>query len=291
MELTQLRYFIAAAEEEHFGRAARRSHITQPPLSIQIKKLEEELGVQLFKRSNRSVTLTPEGDLFLREARAIVTRANHALRAMRELSDAYVGSLNIGFNEPAINSFLPAALGRFRNRRPDVVLSLNELETARQLECLRRFDISAGFVRLFEHDESDLEKRLISSEGYVAALPANHPLARLDEVEPSLLRDDPLVIFPRRLQPRLYDRFMRELKSLGYVPTLIQEAITKQTTLALVEAGLGVAFVPESIARHPREGVAFRPCSGNFPAIHIHAVWRKNDPSPLLEDFLDCLPI
>lgn len=289
MELTQLKYFITVAEELHFGNAARRLHMTQPPLSMQIKKLEDELEVALFRRTNRSVALTREGELFLKDALEIVNRAENAMTNIRSLSETFRGPFKIGFNEPAINSFLPTVLKTFGKRCPGVKLSLNELETADQLERLRQCEISIGFVRLFEQDTTGLKYKQMREERYRVALPTNHRLSHHDRLTPNMLVGEPLVVFPRRLQPRLYDRFMTELEFQGYKPDHIQEAITKQTTLALVEAGMGIAFVPESIARIRRKGVVYRECSVKLPTIKIYAIWRKNDCSPLLDKFLECL--
>lgn len=287
MELTQLKYFMAVAEELHFGKAAKKLNMTQPPLSMQIKKLEEELEVSLFIRTNRSVSLTEEGVLFLKEVREILSRAENAVSSIKSFSESFKGPLKIGFNEPAINSFLPNLIKNFKKKYPDILISLNEMETASQVEALLKYRINIGFARVFEEKIPEIQKKLILSEKYLLVLPSKHRLLAFETITPKMLNGEPLIIFPKRLQPTLYDRIIKNLETEGYTPSIIQEAVTKQTTLALVEAGMGIAFIPESILWAKRRGVESRKFTGNMPDIKIYAIWHRNDKSLILKKFID----
>lgn len=286
MELTQLKYFVTVAEELHFGNAARKLNMTQPPLSMQIKKLEEELESRLFTRTNRTVSLTKEGELLLKEAKEILNRAENAVSNVKSLSESLSGPLKIGFNEPAINSFLPSLLKDFRKKFPDAIISLDEMETAEQLDALMQCRINIGFARLFQHETPGMRQMLMLSERYLIALPAKHDLCGFKVINPEMLADEALIIFPEKIQPRLHKGILMKLAANGYKPKLIQEAVTKQTTLALVEAGMGIAFIPESISSVKRKGVEFRKFSAKLPEIKIYAIWRDDDNSPLLEKFI-----
>lgn len=286
MELTHLRYFLAVAEELHFGRAAKRLHMAQPPLSQRIKLLEEELGASLFKRNSRKVELTAAGRLFLKEAREILERSELAVTKLRELGAGITGTLSLGFNEPAINTFLSATIRSFRERWPEVKLSLHELETAEQLEALRRGGIDLGVMRPFGHDLSGLGEKLLLRERYLVALPRGHRLAETAEFPLGELKDEKFIIIPRPAHPLLRDRLTACCKAAGFTPQVSQEAVGKQTTLALVEAGMGVAFVPESSSRHAPAGVAFVRPLGELPPVDIHAVWRLDGFTPAVDNLL-----
>ena len=292
MELTHLNYFLAVAEELHFGRAARRLHIAQPPLSRRIMLLEEELGAKLFSRSSRKVELTEAGTLFVKEARAILERAADAAGKIRALGVGTAGAVVIGFNEPAINTFLSAAIRSYRETWPDVRLSLLELETAEQLDALRGGRIDVGVIRPFGHDFSGLGlgNALLLRERYVVAMPRGHRLANTSKRLPlAALRNESFIIFPRAIQPLLRDRLTACCESAGFTPRVSQEANGKQTTLALVEAGMGVALVPESSSRNALPGVVFRPTGNELPPVDLHAAWRLGQLTPAADNLLKAL--
>jgi DNA-binding transcriptional LysR family regulator len=287
MELTHLRYFVAVAEELHFGRAARRLHMAQPPLSQQIKKLEDELEVKLFNRTSRKVELTAAGRIFLADARDILERAKVSRQSMRELSRGARGILSLGFNEPAIHTFLSATVREFIRRYPDVKLSLRELETGEQLDALSTRGIHLGIMRPYGYDLSGFQTRRLWKENYVLALPNDHSFCACELIEPAMLRDEHFIMFPRSLNASLFDRIQATFQEAGFTPNIVQEAVSKQTTLALVESGLGVAIVPESNQQLAPQGVAFRTLAAHLPPVEIDAVWRRDISPQIVLNFLE----
>ncbi len=257
---------------------------------IFIEAIEDELGIKLFNRSSRRVELSHGGKIFLPEARGIIKRADEASMLMRSLSKGQKGYLPIGFNEPAINTFLPEAIKEFIKLYPDVRLSLDELDITEQFNALEENRINLGFVRPFGHDISAYEKRLVLREEYVLALPENHRLCASPSVNLPMVRNEALIIFPRSGHPRLRDRFDQCFKESGLEPDIVQEIISKHTTLALVRAGIGLAFVPASTAVYAPEGVEFRKVESDLPEVEIFALWHKNAYSPLVNNFLDLVP-
>lgn len=289
MELMHLRYFAAVAEELHFGRAAQRLHLAQPALSRQIMNLEEELDVRLFTRSSRKVELTFAGKIFLEDARDILKRADLSLRSMRELSSGTRGVLSLGFNEPAIHTFLSATVRAFTERCPEVKLSLLELETAEQLEALTMRRIHLGIMRPFGCDLGGFQQRRLWTEKYILALPEQHPLCGSEAVGLDQLKNEKFILFPRALNPALYSRFLESFDLFGFRPKVVQEAVSKQTTLALVEAGLGIAVVPQSSSQPAPRGVRFRPLKedSRLPDVEIFAVWTNDRSTPVIDNFLE----
>ncbi|HEY7063164.1 MAG TPA: LysR family transcriptional regulator [Chloroflexota bacterium] len=286
MELRHLRYFVAVAEELHFGRAAARLHIAQPPLSRQIQQLEAELGVALFDRGQRRVRLTDAGAVFLGEARAVLARAEQAAEAARRAARGEVGSLVIGFIGAASYSVLPAVVPAFRARLPAAELVLHEMTTAEQLDALRAGRIRAGFVRPPVAGPA-LAAEIILREPLVVALPAGHPLAARRRLAVAALADEPWVLFPRRLAADLYDQIMALCERAGFRPRVAQEALQMQTVARLVGAGSGVSLVPRSVQQLHGAGVAYRPLrDAPAAAVEMAIAWRRDDASALLRQFL-----
>ncbi|OGV64025.1 MAG: hypothetical protein A3K19_04460 [Lentisphaerae bacterium RIFOXYB12_FULL_65_16] len=289
MELLSLRYFTVLAEELHYGRAAKRLHISQPPLSRHIMRLEDELGVKLFRRTSRRVELTPAGALFVSEAAAVLARAESAEERVRVLARGDAGSLAVGFNEPAIHTFLPDTVRDFRRRYPNVHVSLHELESGEQLRALREGLIHLGILRPFGHDLSGLQQQRLFTEHYVVALPEGHRLQKRDTVQLADLAPESFVMLPRRIQPHLFDAIAACCERAGFRPNIVQDAVTKQTTLALVAAGMGVALVPASSAAAPHRRVAFRPLDSDLPDIDIVALWCADTDSAFVPKFLSLI--
>lgn len=287
MELRQLRYFVAVAEELHFGRAAKRCNISQPPLSQQIKGLEEELGVRLLERTNRRVELTVVGREFLGRARAILAAASEAREKVRAMARGEEGGLRVGFIGPASLSRLPEAIRNFREANPRITIELSALSTSEQMPKLRADELDVSFVRLFGHDSTGLSRMLFLREPYALALPEGHPLAEQDWVSIQQLRGVPMIFYPRTQQPALYTSLMGCFHKAGFSPNIVQEVNTEQSTVALVATGLGVALLPSSSAEAKRAGVVYRPVDGHFPHWEITAVWKKRRESALLSRFLD----
>lgn len=290
MELTSLRYFAVVAEELHFRRAAAKLHITQAPLSAAVKKLESELGVKLFERTSRSVKLTAAGTIFLQEAKAILDRSELARKRIEELSKATSSVLAIGYNEPALNTFLPELLRRCRRRFPEMRLKLQELETGEQLELLRRGKLDIGFMRPFGFDTSGFVSKLLCREEYRLAMPANHHLASLNEIETSDLSEEEVILFAREVNPAIFDRITASLSPAGVRPPKFRQyARNKSSMLALVQAGFGAALMPESCCRNAAPGVIAGKIRAPLPEIEIMAVWNNDNPSAALQDFLNVI--
>ena len=286
MELRQLRYFTAVAEELHFGRAAKRMNISQPPLSMQIRNLEDELGTRLFNRTSRQVELTAAGEVFLVQVEQILADLDGAVESARQAGQGNIGRLAMGFIGPAMDAFLPEIIRGFQSRYPGITLGLTEAGTSRQIEDLYAGRIQVGFVRLYRHKPDGLSAQVIRQEPYVLAVPSDHPLAGQKKVALSQLKNQPFIMYPRSVQPQLYDSMMTCFKDSGFTPKIVQEAKTKHTTIALVAAGLGVAVVPSSSKVIGRKGIFFLELDASLPHIEISMLWRQTDKNPVLVRFI-----
>ncbi len=275
MEFRRLMYFVAVAEELHFGRAASRLHMAQPPLSQQIRRLEEDLEVRLFERTNRRVELTKAGHAYLEEARDILAHLERAGQRARLVDEGMEGELRVGFIAPAMDGPLPEVIREYRNKRPQIHLQLHEAGSARLLEMLatRRLDIAC--IRYFDQDLRGFQSLIYQREPYVVALPANSPFAGQDSITLVEMCKHPVIFFPRKTHPSLYDSFMSAFRAAGVVPRFTQEALSKHTLVALVAAGVGVGFVPQSMAGSPHTGVVYKPLhtlETKLPDVELAAV-------------------
>ncbi|NDV26715.1 LysR family transcriptional regulator [Desulfovibrio sp. JC010] len=286
METRQLKYFLAVAEELHFGRAAKRLHISQPPLSQQIMKFEDELGVKLFKRNKRSVSLTAAGESLLGDVRPILRSIERAEANLQDAASGQGGRLRLGYIGPSLE-LLADIVRKFKEEFPGVKLGLTEMFTNEQLAALRSGEIDVGVMRLFRHDVADLECELFYRESYALAVPAGHRLCGKKSVDISELAGEPFIFFPRESQPRLYDEWMRVFADAGFVPDVVQQAARKSATVALVAARIGIGIVPESMARRKPHGVVFKRLTGKFPAIELHLVYMKSSDFPAIGNLID----
>ncbi len=268
MELRHLRYFRMVATELHFGRAAEKLHIAQPPLSQQIKQLEIELGFELFTRTKRSVALTPAGEVFLVEVDNILKNLDRAIDIGRKTSRGELGQISIGFVGSATYNILPLMLQRFRDGYPHVQIELHELTTDRQLIWLREGKIDIGLIRPPIVD-LDVSVEIIFEESLIVALPATHQLASVESVDLSALATAPFILFPRQLAPGLYDPIITICRAAGFSPMVVQECIQIQTIISLVSANMGVSIVPESTQDIQRQGVAYKPILDNTPPVSL----------------------
>jgi DNA-binding transcriptional LysR family regulator len=289
IDLRRLRYFVAVAEELHFGRAARRLNLSQPPLSMQIRALEQEIGATLLLRTQRRVELTAPGRVLLDEARQLIARAESAVEHVRRAARGEIGRLAIGFVSTADYSVLPPLVQRFRARHPQVALTLSELTGDRQLDLLARGVLDLGLA-IAPPAAEGLTARPIYHEPLIAALPQRHRLARARAVAVRELARDGFILFPRVLAPGLHDLVIARCQRAGFVPQIAQEAVQMQTILGLVAAGLGVALVPACMAKLRRPDVAYVRLSGTGPQVETVAVWRADDRSPVLAGLLAHLP-
>jgi DNA-binding transcriptional LysR family regulator len=287
MELRHLRYFVTLAEELHFGRAAEKLHISQPPLSMQIRALEEELGVRLFNRTQRHVALTQAGNALLQEARQVLTRVEQAVLVTRRAGRGEIGELAVGFISVADYNVLPSVLRDFRRRYPLVNLTLRESTTDAQVRDLVAGRLDVGFL-LPPVSEPALESVSILREPLIAALPEKHPLARkAGKLDLEKLRDAPFILFPRPYAPGLYDDVLSCCRAAGFSPRVEQEAIQMQTIVSLVSAELGVALIPASLMNLRRTGVVYKPLRQQSPLTEIHLAWRRGDDLPALRVFIE----
>ena len=285
MELRHLRYFVTVAEELHFGRAAERLFIAQPPLSQQIQQLERELGVALFARTSRRVQLTPAGEAFLPEARQILASIGQAAGAAQRAARGDSGWLGIGFAASATYDLLPAVLHDFRALYPDVALSLQELNAAEQAAALGDKTIHVGFARPYA-PHPDAVVGAVLREPFLAAFPQAHPRAGDAPLRLPALKDEPFISFPERPQPSYAEAVRIACESAGFAPRVVQEVREMQTALSLVAAGFGVALLPASVTHLHRDGVVYRPLEEPAPRTELAVVSRSDDPSPVLQNFL-----
>src|SRR5512133_18369 len=246
MELRHLRYFVAVAEELHFGRAAARLHIAQPPLSRQIRDLEREVGTPLFERVARGVELTAAGRAFLPEARLTLAQAERAPRTAERAARGEIGRLRVGFVEAATYSgILPEVLGFFRMHLPNIGLSLFEMDVLQQAEAFHDGRIDLGILHSTPPDaERWLRTQAVYADPLVAAVPDTHRVADRRRIALDELAADQFVLFPRQTAPVLYDDVIASCRRAGFSPRVAQEAAGWHTIVGLVGAGVGVALVP-----------------------------------------------
>ncbi|AJP56691.1 LysR family transcriptional regulator [Pandoraea vervacti] len=303
MDLRQFRYFVAVAEERHFGRAAQRLSMTQPPLSQQIRALEASLGAPLFVRTNRSVELTAVGRQLLPEVRRILADADALPALAQGLAHGEVGTLSLGFVSTADYGILPPLLREFGERYPRVRLQLFEATSDVQVEALMDGRIDAGLFipPVPARFANELSYLPIIREPLMLALPAARGDAMQTapgqrdavDVQPGAavsladFADEPLVIFPRRVAPAFYDIIMGCYGALGLTPRVGQEAIQMQTIVSLVSAGMGVALVPQSLCHLRRTGVTYRALRETSALIETGLLWRTAEVTPVLEGFLE----
>ncbi len=260
------RQFVAVAEELHFGRAALRLHMTQPPLTQAIAQMERALGVMLFDRTRRRVALTPAGEVLLPEVRDFLERAQALPARARAAAAGEVGRVRLAFVSTIGFERLPAWVREFRVLCPQVALELVEATGDVQRALFARGELDAG---LMLHSPGfappELARLVVAQEPLVLALAAHHPLARAPRLLLADVLAEPLVIFPRRIVPSLHDAIFALYHAAGRVPLVAQEAIQMQTIVNLVWGGLGVAWVPESVTQFRREGVVYRTADAFFP--------------------------
>lgn len=280
-----MRYFIAVAELLHFGRAAQRLHISQPPLSRQIQSLEEELGVILFHRTRRAVRLTEPGLKFLDEARRTLLQAERSIEVARRAGRGELGKLEIGFAPVSDMAILPKVLGAFRQRIPDVEIRLHYLNTPEQLQALREGTIDVGLLRM-PADAEGIVVETILREPIVLALPKGHRLCKRATIPLKALADEPYVMFPRNYAPRFYDFILSICRDAGVGIQVAIEAVSIHNNLSLIAGGMGVSLLPESVGELRRSGVVLRPLEDTAPQVETGIAHRRPDRGKALAAFL-----
>ncbi|KVO56082.1 LysR family transcriptional regulator [Burkholderia ubonensis] len=258
MELKQLRYFVAVADELHFGRAAKRLFISQPALSFDIRKFEDALGVQLFARTSKSVALTNAGEVLLGEARRLLLQAAEAERLTVRSASGYAGRLRVGFVHSMLYRGLPDAVRRFEADHPGVEIVLSEMNTQAQVQAIQRGQIDLGYAH-WGHFPPEVDSTPIHAEPFVCCLPAGHPLARRRQVALAALANEPFILFPRDAAPHYHDLIIAQCVNAGFSPLIRHEARLWQTILSMIEFGMGVALVPRVLQQVKSDRLAFRP--------------------------------
>ncbi|MBV8605343.1 MAG: LysR family transcriptional regulator [Pelomonas sp.] len=285
IDLRSLRQFVAVAEELHFGRAAARLHMTQPPLTQAVRKLEAELGAALFERSSRSVALAPAGVALLPAARKLLQEAEGLAELARAAAAGQRGRVRLGFVSTVGFGELPRWLKRFRDAHADIELSLREATLDVQLRAFDAGELDAGFII---HAPGSLPPGLhaltVAREAMVLALEADGALPRRSRLRALDALQLPLVIFPREIAPSLFDALLAFYRDHGATPRIAQEAIQMQTIVNLVSAGMGAAWVPASVMGLQRSGVVYKPVAG-APASETSLVWR-DDAAPAVRRFV-----
>lgn len=288
--LDQIRSFVAVAEELHFGRAAQRLNMTQPPLSRQIQKLEKSVGVQLFERDNRKVTLTVAGTSFLDEARKLLVTANQAPLTARRVARGQAGLLRVGFTAASGFSILGDLLSTLSRSLPDVEVDLREMVTREQLASLNAGDLDIALARP-PVDHEHFSTRLLQTEALRIAAPEDHPLAELSRpITDDDLNDVPLIMYSPIKARYFYDLAIRHVPvKHGNVAHTVSQILTM---VSLVAAGRGVAFVPDSASQLRIKGVVYLPLGGDAEeAVELHAIWRRDQRNPALHQLLEALTV
>jgi len=283
MELRHLRYLVAVAEELHFGRAAIRLHISQPPLSQQIRQLEEEVGVKLFERTKREVRLTEAGKRIVDEAHVVLGQVDHLMNVASRAGEGAIGHLSIA--APAgINNFMVEPLRLFGERYPAVRVELQFMSTGQQIEALREGRIHAGFLILPPNDPSITFETVVKAPIWIA-LPKRHPLTRQKHVRLAELAEHRFVLFSRRSSPGLHDVITGMCRKAGFSLNVVHEVNNIIAAFTLVAAGLGLSFsAPTMQTLWP--DIAFRPIRDALPQMEYAVAYRKDAYSPLLDSFL-----
>lgn len=282
--LRRLRYFLAVAEELHFGRAAQRLGIAQPALSRQIAILEDAIGALLFDRVRSKVHLTTAGDVLVPQARDILLRVAEAARRTRAAAQGAVGSFAVGFVGSATYSFLPARLQAFRVAHGGVDLTLNAMNNAELRRALVDRGIDVAFARS-RLDDGEFASESVLVEPLVAVVPLANDHAARGTIDLAELAGEGFILYPRHPRPSFADEVIAFCRAAGFEPRVAQETMDLQTAMALVSVGAGLSIVPASVERSHRHGVAYLALNDPTIVTTLFMVWRRDNHSPLLDRF------
>ncbi|MBN9541484.1 MAG: LysR family transcriptional regulator [Reyranella sp.] len=287
IDLRQMRAFAIVAEELHFGRAAERLGIAQPPLSQQIRRLEAKVGCQLFDRGTRRVELTEAGRALLATARRILVEAANGVEQARRVGRGDAGILDVGFPATVALSLLPKVIRAFRQRYPGIELRLSELTTSPQRDALRTGGIDVGFLREPEPD-SLLQMETVMLERFIAVLPSTHRLATSRaSISLPALAGEPFILFRRDVGPLFHGRILGLCGQAGFAPRIVQESGEWQTVVSLVRAGLGVSIAPQCVANLRLEGVTYKALTASRVRTSVVMCWHKDNRRTALQRFID----
>lgn len=286
MEFRHLRYFLVLAEELHFGRAAHRLAITQPPLSLNIQQLEASVGAQLFTRNSRGVHLTVSGQAFVPAARALLDQAGQAAQEARDVAQGLVGSLQIGFVGTVLYRGLPQVLKAFTAKHPRLRLVLREMSSSDQLIDLMHERLDVGFVHT-TRVPAGFSQVLVSSQAFVACLPVGHALARRKRLSLTRLQGEPFAVVSRAVSPDYHERILGLCADAGFSPEIRYELRHWLSVVSLVAQGLGVALVPAALQKAGLPGAVCVPLDVDSPPYDTHCLWKTNRGETALGAFLD----
>lgn len=288
MELRLLNYFVTLAEELHFGRAAQRLCISQPPLSVAIRQLEDELQARLFERNPKGVRLTEAGEHLLVKARQLLALSRQAAQETRDVARGTTGHLRLGFVGSSLYRGLPQALELMQQTHPQVRVDMLEANSAEQLLGLQQLRLDMALVHSIQ-PPAGIASQLIVAEPFLACLPEGHRLAHARTVDLAALKDDRLILFSSLVSPAYHQRIYELCLAHGFAPELRHEVRHWLSVLALVSLGQGVALVPAALRRVGLPHLRFRPLKGTQPASEMLAMWRQAPANPLVQALLACL--
>lgn len=292
MELRQLKYFITVANELHFSRAAEKLNMTQPPLSMEIKKLEAELDVQLFLRTKRKVKLTEAGEVFLKRAVNILQKIEDSKNEVRRVHRGELGDLKLGYAGLVTYDLLPRVLSQFKGKYPYIEVFLKHLQTADQIISLEKEEIDVGLL-IPPIESNNIEYKIIQKEEVVMALPKSHLFADSNNpIDLSELKNEPFIMSQRSEGKGYHDFMMNLCYQSGFLPKVIQEAQDLQTVISLVGAGMGIALLPSPIQFFKNDTIVYRPINHSKQKnrlIPIAVAWNKVNKSTVLKSFIQMI--
>ena len=285
-ELRHLRYFCVLAETLHFHQAAKHLHISQPSLSRQIQDLEAAMGVPLFNRTNRQVTLTDAGQAFYQDLQQLLDQLDASLRRTQRAARGEWGEIALTFTEVGIATALPAILRTFKRQFPHVDIKLTERPTAEQLEALLSGQVDCAFLHPVGKMPDEIEIRTIWRDTLGIVLPASHPLAERKEIRLADLKSKDFILFPRSLNSNLYDHIIAICQQAGFYPKIVAEVARRQNSVNLVAAEMGLTFLGSSLKHLCGTATTFKPLAGVSPQLQLAYSWRKDNNSVILSQFL-----
>jgi DNA-binding transcriptional LysR family regulator len=272
--------FLAVAEEQHFGRAAKRLGMSQPPLTEQIQVLEQALKAKLFVRSRRGAKLTPVGQAILPAVRKFAQQIEHLELAVREATTGQTGVLTIGAIASAMVEVLPPFLERLRKAQPQLTISVREIDSVDAVPALRSGDVDLAFARLQGELGADLETLTLAQDRLAVALPAGHRLVERSRIRLDELAEEPFVMFARHVSPVYFDSIIAVCQGAGFSPRILHEVRSVATQVAFVGCGQGIALVPAALKRVAPHGVVFKPLTRSVEVVTTAAAWVATATNP-----------
>jgi DNA-binding transcriptional LysR family regulator len=285
MELRQIRSFLSIAETLHFGRTAELIHISQPALSLQIRALEEEVGVRLFERNRRKTTLTAAGSAFRDDAAAALSQLGQAIRRARLAASGKLGLLRIGFVSTAGSEIVPNIVRQFRKSNPEVDFSLRNILTAEQVQMLETGSLDVGFLRMPVGEDSALDVVTVHREPFVLVVPSSHKLAKRKRVRLREVAGQDFVMYERTYAPGFHDLMFGILRDAGIVPNVTQTAVEIPTLISLVASGMGITIMPASVVKHYVASVVACGILDRIPTTEIALAVSKQFRTEVVDNF------